>query len=401
MTSSIEQGSASVEELLALLRDLRTSTASIAEELSAVNQSAPTAAQLEVARQVVTAPAANDATRVAALPLELAVATLRAMAEAGRLDILRGVAETGGKTVAKEAKRELQRLRSRGVDVGEVARSGAPLVKPPPPVPEPASYVSSLDGFGERAVWFARLLPGGIAVVQAIVSDTRGLVQVDVLSLGRRSYRAFAASLPSGGPVLCAEVTRDHARILIAEALAKTETLGLALPRGYTSATGILGSLPEKVASPARERFADAAATLEEGASVLEHPLFSSWIPDEDSLRQVATRVDEIAVSQLYIDEVQREQAVEEAVTKAAENYFTMEHRRLYAGRLFEQAFVLAANQLTDVAARAVAVARALESDASWSSIPFTRALFARPFAKSVAPHEPSSEAPSSLLVAP
>ena len=78
------------------------------------------------------------------------------------------------------------------------------------------------------------------------------------------------------------------------------------------------------------------------GAALFDDPLFMAWIPEEDALRSFALKVDEIAVSQLYLDAAQRQQAFERAADDAAAAYLTGRRRALYAKRLVEMAHVLA-----------------------------------------------------------
>ena len=50
-----------------------------------------------------------------------------------------------GRALAKEAKRELQKLKQRGVQVQEIPPQGEPVLKPLPESEAPDSYASSID----------------------------------------------------------------------------------------------------------------------------------------------------------------------------------------------------------------------------------------------------------------
>src|SRR5205823_8004138 len=104
------------------------------------------------------------------------------------------------------------------------------------------------------------------------------------------------------------------------------------------------------------------------GAALFEDPLFMAWIPEEDALRSFALKVDEIAVSRLFIDAPQRQQAFERAAEEAALSYFTPQRRSLYARRLLEMAHVLASEKRLDAARTALAVSRGLAVEADRKS---------------------------------
>jgi hypothetical protein len=124
-----------------------------------------------------------------------------------------------------------------------------------------------------------------------------------------------------------------------------------------------------------------------------------SWIPEEDALRSFALKVDEIAVSRLFIDEAQRRQAFERAAEEAALAYFTPRRRAIYSRRLNEMAHVLASAGRIDAARTALAVSRALEKDAM---NPFCRALFTHALAERLEKPAAKSPAPAAgTLITP
>jgi hypothetical protein len=144
----------------------------------------------------------------------------------------------------------------------------------------------------------------------------------------------------------------------------------------------------------------DETAHAMAGAALFVDPLFMAWIPEEDALRSFALRVDEIAVSQLYIDEAQRKAAFERAADDAAQAYFTPQRRARYARRLVEMAHVLHSEQRLDTARAALAVSRALLRE-DGANNPFCRALFAHALEdrlKTPAPPPPTS---SGLITPP
>lgn len=381
-----------VDELLALLRDDTLKNDSIAEEMECAGVPRPQPAQVQAAREALgklrTEAVAQGAglegpdagalaAAVAALPEMLALALVHAAGRDSRQEVLLGLALGGNKTLAKEAKREMQRLKQRGVQVQEIRPQGEAVLKPLPEAEAPACYASSIDAYGERAVWWARPARQGVEVVQVVLSDVKGILAADALALSRRSYREFVKRLPRTNVVTTAEIAKDHARQLIAEAEAEGARNGFAPPESYAGALRILGPAPA-TPPPSPGNAVDPGPDGElphrlAGAALFEDPLFMAWIPEEDALRSFALKVDEIVLSQLYIDLPQRQQALERAAEDAALQYFTAQRRALYAKRLLEMAHVLAQTGRIDAARTALAVSRALPGD---GTNPFCRALF-------------------------
>ncbi|HKB75029.1 MAG TPA: hypothetical protein VKC58_00445 [Myxococcales bacterium] len=386
-------------ELLALLRDGGLKPDSIAEEMDCAGAGPCTGAQISEARELLgllqqerTAQSAGlsaegaaaepeVAFRISALPEPLALALVRAAGDAQRQDALVELTASPRKSLVKEAKRELQRLKQRGVQVQEIRPRGEPVLKPPPEAEAPACYASSIDAYGERAVWWSRATRGGVEVVQAVISDVKGILAIDALALSRRNFRDFAKRLPrQGGVVTSVEVPKDHARWLIAQAAEEGSRNGFAPPPAYADALSILGPAPQEAPPPP-------AASIElgpdgelahrlAGAALFADPLLGAWIPEEEALRSFALKVDEIAVSRLFIDDGQRRAAFERAADEAAEAYFTRPRLARYARRLLETAHVLAAESRLDAARTALAVSRDLAGEQGARN-PFCRALFA------------------------
>ncbi len=369
-----EQHNLSVDELLALLRDPSLKPESIAEEMECAG--CPRVAPDDVARAREKIDSATAA-EIGGLPEMLALSLVHAAGRGARQDVLRDLAVSPLKVLAKEAKRELQKLKQKGVQVQEIRPQGEAILKPLPEAEAPSCYASSIDAYGERAIWWARPARQGVEVVQVVVSDLKGILAADALGLSRRSYREFVKRLPRSNVVTTAEIPKDHARQLIAEAEAAGARNGFAPPESYGTALRMLGPAPETPPpSPASAIELKAEEELPHqlaGAALFEDPLFMAWIPEEDELRSFALKVDEIAVSQLYIDKTQRQQAFERTAEDAALAYFTPQRRALYAKRLLEMAHVLNQTGRTDAARTALAVSRALGNDAT---NPFCRALF-------------------------
>jgi hypothetical protein len=205
--------------------------------------------------------------------------------------------------------------------------------------------------------------------------------------------------------VTTAEISKDHARHLIAAAEQEGVRNGFSPPPTYGEALRILGPAPltpppspgESVeVSPEEE-----PEHVQVGAALYGDPLFAAWIPEEDALRAFALKLDEIAVSKLYLDDGQKKTAMYRAAGDAAEAYFTAERRARYSRRLLEMAHVLLSEGRTGQAQTALAVSRALVRD-DGARTPFARGLFAHALEQRLARRpEPPPPSPTGLIQPP
>ncbi|HSN91576.1 MAG TPA: hypothetical protein VLS93_10125, partial [Anaeromyxobacteraceae bacterium] len=338
------------------------------------------------------------------LPGPLAAAVARAALGAGRADLLAALAAHPSREVAKEARRGLHLLRARGVDVPEPSRPAPPPAAPAEEPPLPA-YASAIDGHGERAVWLPRAVPGkGIEVGQAVISDERGLLELQLGLVGRREWRAVVRDLVARGEAMgVGEIDGELARSLVAAARARNDASGTRVPEGADRWLAQLGP-----AAPPRDpadRFPalpeeEEREALAASAALHDLPLLRGWLPEEAFLREVAAQLDEVAVSALYIDERQRREQAARLVAQAVERYLSDGARRTrLVGRLCAAADHLDRTGDAARARAAAAAARALAAGAPPLSIPFARRLVEKAFP--IAPEEAASPRAEPLVLAP
>ncbi len=388
-----------VDDLLKMLRDPNRETQEIAAAAGAPREEVGRAARL------VMGIAKAKAEEVAKLPATLALAVLRAAELAGRADLVASMAAHPSKEVAKEAKRLAYVLRTRGMAVPETPRPTPP--PPPPTVEAPVpSYVSALDGHGERAVWFARSIPGkGIEIAQAVVSDRKGLTELHLGMLGRKEYRAFARDLLERGRGMgVVEIDRELAKSLIVSARTLNDASQSPPPAGADAWLARIG--PAAPPPDPATRFAplpadQERAAVEESGGLHQLPLVRGWLADEDALRALALKLDEIAVSSLYLDERQRADASERAVADMISAHFDEPRRQLWARRLSWLADHLERGADPANAQRAAAAARALKGGTAIEQIPFARLLVEKAFPPRPVTAEAAPPAASPPLVIP
>jgi len=367
------------DQLLALLRDPNVESAEVAAAAGVPREAVGRAAR------IVTTIARAQPEETAALPAALAAAVLRAAAAAGRLDLVAALATSADKEVAKEAKRQLHLLKVRGVAVPEAPRPPALAPAPTPADPPPAAYASTLDGLGERAVWLPRNLPGrGVEVAQAVISDVRGLVELQVGALGRKEWRTFVKGLLERGAEMgVAEVPRQRAHGLIVAARAQNGAAGTRVPDGadhWLAQLGPAAPLPDPVADLPPLDEAAAALALARSAALHDLPLLKGWLAEEPFLREVASSLDQAEASPLALDPGQKQERLGAIVRAAVDAYFTPARRERLAGRLLDVAGHLWRAGQAEQAQAAAAAGRALAAGAPASAVPFAARLVEKAF---------------------
>jgi hypothetical protein len=389
------------DRLLAMLRDPNVESRDVAEAAGVPRE------EVGRASRILLGIAKAKPDEAATLPAPLAAAIARAALAAGRADLLAGLAAHPGKEVAKEAKRGLHLMKSRGVSVPEPPRATPPPTAAAPEAPLPA-YATAVDGRGERAVWIPRAIPGkGVEIAQAVLSDELGILELQVGVLGRKEWRALVKGLLDKGAAMgVGEFDRARAVSLVAAARALNDRSGQRVPERADLWLGQLGPaapLPDPAAAfpplPPEEEQEALAASGELHAL----PLLSPWLADEGYLREVAAKLDEVAVSPLYVNEAQRGEQMARTVSDAVDRYFDERRRAALSARLFSAAEHLLSRGDADHARSAAAAARALAGTTPPAAIPFARLLVEKAFpgvtARPEIPAPPDPDSP--LIVAP
>jgi len=368
-----------LDQLLRLLRDPQTESLVIAQLAGVPREEAGRAHRLLIGL------AKAKPEEIATLPGALAAAMCRAAAEAGRADVLAALAGHSSRDVAKEAKRGLHLMKVRGAAVPELPRPPPPAARPAPPEPPPPAYASAPDGRGERAIWMGRPVAGkGIELAQAVISDEHGLVELQVATLGRKEYRTFTSGLVErGASMAVVEIPAGQAHALVAEAHAATQRAGGKVPEGadlWLSRLGPPSAAPDPAAGLAPLPDEEEREALAASAKLHDLALLKGWLADEAHLRSVAGKLDEVAVSSLYVDERQRAEQAKRILADATESWLDPARRSLLSRRLH-----VVARHLEDLgepahARAAAAAARALASGAPAGGIPFARLLVEKAF---------------------
>ncbi len=302
-------------------------------------------------------------------------------------------------TARKAARRAVNVLKSRGVQVPERTSQASLVAKPEFTLEARAMFP---DGRGAQIWWIAKIAKtGGTDVVEVTTVDRVGVVSINRGNPSAGNLRQIWSGWVSRAGRAPSEVPVEFARRRIAEARATSIQRKTVLPMGIDGAKELLGDLTaiptgdqkhpldgEDLVVPTAE---DAVKTrLERSMHLHEEPEYASWLPDDPAgvalLQSINERVQALGVIPGSTpDEEQQKKidaAVNEAIDEAANAYFDDDKKKMYVARLKDAAWSLYQAGLIDRAVDSLIVGQAIEragviSDRP-SEIPFVRGMFVK-----------------------
>jgi hypothetical protein len=314
---------------------------------------------------------------------EQAVAAAQALGTLPRPEAAEALeaAETGAATakiVRTAARRALYRLRQAGVD----RRSAAPPI-PPRRVGLGEAWASAIDGTGGRGLWLTLAGPyGERTLLAAVLSDETGLLDFSSGAISKKRVEERLRALQAESPLPWVAVPARWAWSMLVAATERARARGGAVPAELDQWRERLGPLDAEPA-PIHGRLPAVAvedpALLEGSASLLAQPELTGWFLDPASVSSESLEWLQARESRLVVSEQIKAERLAALVDRIIESRFDAPARRLWQGRLEEQAYVLFVLGRPTEAASAVAVARALANpEARLPRIPFLRALVER-----------------------
>jgi hypothetical protein len=306
---------------------------------------------------------------------ESARALVEALVERSDAARLQALAGSAGTRLAKEARRGLHRLRSRGVAAPTPKAPGAAVEPVRAATERPEVWASSPDGAGERLV--SAVLPaagGGWDVLHVRISDETGLLEAVRAQGPKKMWRELHKRFQESNLVF-AEVPLAYGSWLVEEAYQRTVSTGRSPPPGFAAIHSLLPASERPARHPAEELLRPSPGPAEP-AKLHALPDLRSWIPNREILSVLRLRLEEIEASQLLVDDRQRREARLAAIDRAIETTFEGEARGRWRRRLLDAAHVyLRAGRLEDAAGLLMQADRLGQDGFTPHTDPFCRAL--------------------------
>jgi hypothetical protein len=130
-------------------------------------------------------------------------------------------------------RRSLYRLKMRGIFTDVPLPEKEVSILRPPRTEVQQGFGSAIDSHGRRLLVLAIPHPGmGLIVIQGLVSDTKGLVDVSEEELTRKRFKFFLEDLKKRFPVPLAEMEPSYVGFLFTEAYQLALNSGKLHPKG-------------------------------------------------------------------------------------------------------------------------------------------------------------------------
>jgi hypothetical protein len=272
------------------------------------------------------------------------------------------------KKVRKIIKRSLYRLKYKGVAIEESPSDKGKPVLHPFQAESPKGYGSPIDSLGQRLLILVIPHAGrGWAVLQGVISDTKGIVDFSGEEMTRKGLRSFLQEVQEKNPFPLVEVEPSYVAFLL------EQSQRLSLQKGSSSSQDFLRSKNE--IDPIKkeydrpliyshlqvEELKENDRILRGSGDLFKSDLFASWGIPEEEIRPYADAVWEAEESKIVLSQAQKEARFQEIYQRALSDLFTEEKRGLYKKRLEEMAYVLFQLKREEEARMSVAAAIDLE----------------------------------------
>jgi len=284
-------------------------------------------------------------------------------------------ANAQAKELKREARRALYKLAQKGIAVSrpEAEKTSAQetVIRLGPGI---EGYLSGVDGAGVRMGWLVKpQAGGGLVLLEGLLSDREGLLQVGGMRIRRRELREMIEESKQKHRIQMVPVAWEYVDRLLYEGFEQAKAAERKGVEEFTSWRSIftLGK-PKPAAHPVYQLLD--RETVRSGAwrslsqRLLEQPEFQSWVLDRDWVEPYLKQVEDARESRLVLNEAQREERLAAIVRTAVEAVFSGERRGLYQRRLEDMGLYLALTKRPEEAGLALAVALALE-EGDWGGL--------------------------------
>jgi len=312
---------------------------------------------------------------------------LGAHGDSAAVPLLRELAAADDRAVAKAAKRALHQLKARGVTVEEDTPGETFSLEIPPDIARDSlGYLTGVDGLGGRIMWI--LCPnaaGRHSLLEAVTDDVHGIRKAEILDTTRGDFRRHMMRLRENPSVLLATAPASAITGFLRAAEELNAESQTDIPKGYTDfregVAAVLFETTEEWApglpeSPTTED--ERREVLRAAVELLGARYFDAWAVLGTPAEDAAASVRAAETSEILVDDEQRRQQVDQAMSAVADS-FDAEERARFKRRLHAMAGVIAASGDETQALRALVAGDAFETvEDLYADHPFARAIIQR-----------------------
>jgi hypothetical protein len=314
-----------------------------------------------------------------------------------------------GKKVRKVIKRSLYRLKSKGVAIEKSPSDKEKPVLHPFQAESPKGYGTPVDSLGQRL--FILVIPHvgrGWAVLQGVVSDTKGIVDFSGEEMTRKGFRSFFQGIQEKIPFPLVEVEVSYVAFLLEQAHRLNLQNGSPSSRDFLRSKNELEPIKKEYERPLIyshlriEELEENDRMLRGSENLLKSDLFVGWRIPEGEIRPYADAALEAEESKIVLSQAQKEARFQEIYRRALSDLFPEHKRLLYKKRLEEMAYVLLQLKREEEARMSLAAAIDLEKPSNpFQPNPFLFQLVVRSVITLLAEAQEKKKEELSLLVKP
>ena len=272
------------------------------------------------------------------------------------------------KKVRKIIKRSLYRLKSKGVAIEESPSDKGKPVLHPFQAESPKGYGSPIDSLGQRLLVLVIPHSGrGWAVLQGVVSDTKGIVDFSGEEMTRKGFRSFFQEVQKKNPFPLVEVEPSYVAFLLEQAHRLSLQKGNPPSQDFLRSKNEMEPIKKEYERPLIyshfqvEEVKENERILSGSGDLFKSDLFASWRIPEGEIRPYADAVWEAEESKIVLSQAQKEARFQEIYQRALSDLFPENKRVLYKKRLEEMAYVLFQLKREEQARMSLAAAMNLE----------------------------------------
>ncbi len=286
--------------------------------------------------------------------------------------LLRMLDVARAKRVRKAIKRSLYRLKGKGVAVEEVPLDRREAIFKLPKAEPAKGFGSGIDSLGERFLLLT--IPHsvrGLTVIEAGVSDTRGIVNFNGNEMTRKGFNTFLQGLKQDFPFPLVEIDPSYVAFLITQTYPLTVNKMGTPSQDYLRLKTEIDKIKKDYDKPLIYSYLQADEATEDdrwfrrAGDLLKADVFGDWTIERDRIQPYVDAVGEAEESKLVLNPVQKEARLQEIYQKALSELFSDERRALYGRRLEEMAYILFKMGRQDEARMSLAAAIDLKKPAN------------------------------------
>ena len=284
-------------------------------------------------------------------------------------NILQRMLETSdGKRLRKMIKRSLYRLKGKGVVVKELPPDRGKSIIHPFQKEPPKGYGTAIDFLGHRLLLLALPHKGrGWTVMQALTSDTQGLVDFSGNEMTRKGFKEFFEGFQKENQFPMIEMEPSYVGFLFTQSYQLTLEKKGTPPQDYLQLKKEIEGIKKEYEKPLiysyfkTDEIVGNDRILMRAGDLLKTDLFSSWLIEKEQIQPYADAVWEADASKIVLTKIQKEARFQEIYQRAMSELFPEERRLIYQRRLEEMAYLLLKIKREDEATSSLAAAIDLE----------------------------------------